>query len=131
MTNTGVQEDEEPQLVEILLTDKLLRYATQPGGYERSLRRFRAKFGNVESMKPLTAFDFTNTATANVNLSEEDRNENERESEPRETEDEANLGHNADGDTATISEGCHESTDHVPESPVGIRALLRSGSWNG
>ncbi|KAK9242670.1 hypothetical protein V1506DRAFT_509192 [Lipomyces tetrasporus] len=115
----GGHHREELQLPEILLNqseietvlrrlrfrseaDKLLKYATRPGGSERSIRRFKAKYRNVESMKPLTAFNFTNTASANVNLSEENRKQKERESEPRGTEE-----------------------DLAPETPLDVHGLLQ------
>ncbi|KAK9234002.1 hypothetical protein V1525DRAFT_391883 [Lipomyces kononenkoae] len=82
------EDEEQLQLVEIPLAqseienalkrlhfcpeaDKGLKYATRPGGSERSQRRFRAKFRNVESLKPLTAFKFTRTAAENDNLFDE------------------------------------------------------------
>ncbi|KAJ8097052.1 hypothetical protein POJ06DRAFT_271421 [Lipomyces tetrasporus] len=70
----GGHHREELQLPEILLNQSEIEtYATRPGGSERSIRRFKAKYRKVESMKALTAFNFTNTASANVNLSEENR----------------------------------------------------------
>ncbi|KAK9364803.1 hypothetical protein V1509DRAFT_667689 [Lipomyces kononenkoae] len=136
------EDDEQLQLVEIPLdqseienalkrlnfcpeADKSLKYTTRPGGSERSQRRFRAKFRNVESLKPLTAFNFTRTAAANDNLSDEDQKRMERESEPCETADKDNLHLNAYGDTAAISEECYESADHALETSVDLPALVQ------
>ncbi|KAK9492606.1 hypothetical protein V1508DRAFT_447985 [Lipomyces doorenjongii] len=87
----------------------------------------QTEFRKLESIKRLTAFSFTNTATPNVNSSEEGRKQEEWEgdSETRGTEEEENVDHNVYGDTATISEECDESTDHAPETPVDVRALLQ------
>ncbi|KAK9428642.1 hypothetical protein V1505DRAFT_357606 [Lipomyces doorenjongii] len=63
---SGGQDVEELEVVEVCLaqseidnalkrlsffpeSDKSLKYTTRPGGFERSIRRFKAKFRNVDS----------------------------------------------------------------------------------
>ncbi|KAJ8098922.1 hypothetical protein POJ06DRAFT_144443 [Lipomyces tetrasporus] len=60
--------------------DKRLKYTTQPGGPERSIRRFKAKFRNVHaSIKPLAAFNFTKTEVSTGPFSDEDRSQQDQE----------------------------------------------------
>ncbi|KAK9233757.1 hypothetical protein V1525DRAFT_392159, partial [Lipomyces kononenkoae] len=133
------EDDEQLQLVEFPLdqfeiedalkrlrscpeADKGLKYTTRPGGSERSARRFRAKFRNAESTKPLTAFNFPRTTTANDNLSEGDQKHKDRKSEPCETEERDNLYDNADADSPAFAEECYESTGKSVEFTLRLYA---------
>ncbi|KAK9489850.1 hypothetical protein V1508DRAFT_400437 [Lipomyces doorenjongii] len=143
----GSQDAEELQVVEVRLrqseidnalkrlcfrpeADKRLKYTTRPAGSERSIRRFKAKFRNVDaSIKPLVAFSFTKTEVSTGPFSDEDRKQQDQEHGRSQSTAEEILNDretdNASGENAIISEECEESTDdYALETPVNIVALL-------
>ncbi|KAK9350922.1 hypothetical protein V1523DRAFT_398803 [Lipomyces doorenjongii] len=127
---SGSQDAEELQVVEVRLsqseidnalkrlcfrpeTDKSLKYTTRPGGPERSIRRFKAKFRNADaSIKPLAAFNFTKTEVSTGTFSDEDRRQQDQEHERNQSTAQETLNDpgtdNANGENAMISEECEE-----------------------
>ncbi|KAK9236786.1 hypothetical protein V1525DRAFT_420104 [Lipomyces kononenkoae] len=105
-TETSRDQDvEELEVVEVCLTqseinnalkrlsfyteaDKSLKYTTRPGGSQRSIRRFKAKFRNMDSsIKPLTAFNFTMSEVSTCSLDENLKRKNQDHERSRASED--------------------------------------------